>query len=395
MRKRLLYVDINASFINPTRSLLPIALMQACDVAFFGPGHVSSDVLARGLPAFVDAHGPFDVAASNTLVLFAETADPVRYTAAVQGSYVYEGAQEDLLFLPIIARQFKALALPRLAILLENDFYNWTERERDWIDGSADVFIGFGEEFSPYKSELPNLTSERFGHLATDIWSDFCRHNQSRVASLLHFVSDSEIALSPFSLRPNLWSIMGIQYHARGVARGHLAKGGITPVGDTKLRRVVHALKKLRLISGEKKWIQKALNADFAARIASTRYSYTCGSGLDMPIRKFFEIPALGTLLVCRPFKGFVAAGFQDGLNCLVAEPSQILDVHRDLQADPERAEQIARAGQRFMVETHSLGARARDLATIIEALAEQRFAGSHWVDGRHTLRPYPQGGQA
>ena len=159
MRKRLLYVDINASFINPTRSLLPIALMQACDVTFFGPGHVSSDVLARGLPAFIDAHGTFDVAASNTLVLFAETADPVRYAAAVQGSYVYEGPQEDLLFLPIIARQFKALALPRLAILLENDFYNWTERERDWIDQSADVFIGFGEEFSPYKSELPNLMS--------------------------------------------------------------------------------------------------------------------------------------------------------------------------------------------------------------------------------------------
>ena len=114
-----------------------------------------------------------------------------------------------------------------------------------------------------------------------------------------------------------------------------------------------------------------------------------------MPIRKFFEIPALGTLLVCRPFKGFAAAGFQDGVNCLVAEPDQILDVHRDLQADPERGEQIARAGQRFMVETHSLSARACDLAAIIEAVSEKRFAGSQWIEGRHALRPYPQKGQA
>jgi hypothetical protein len=113
-----------------------------------------------------------------------------------------------------------------------------------------------------------------------------------------------------------------------------------------------------------------------------------------MPIRKFFEIPALGTLLVCRPFKGFAAAGFQDGLNCLVAEPDQILDVHRDLQANPERAEQIASAGQRFMIETHSLNARARDLAAIITAVTEQRFAGSQWVEGSHSLRPFTQGSQ-
>ena len=393
MAPRLLYVDVNASYINPTRSLLPIALMQAADVTFFGPGHVSSEELARGLPAFIERHGPFDLAASNTLVLFAETAEPERYAFAVRGSYAYEGPRDDLLYLAIAAKQFRALTIPRLGILLENDFYNWTDRERDGIVASVDIFLGFGEEFSPLRSDLPNLSKERFGSLATDVWSDFCRTNKDRVASVLHFVSDAEIRLLPTMLRPHSWSVMGIQYYARGVARDHLARIGITPVVDTRLRRVVHALKRLKLIRGEKKLIQKALNVDFANRIASTRYSYTCGSGLDMPIRKFFEIPALGTLLVCRPFTGFAAAGFRDGENCVIAEPEAIGDIHKALEADPERSSRIAHVGQRLMIERHSLTARARDLSDIFDAIVERRFAGSHWVDGVHRLRsPVPEG---
>ena len=76
---RLLYIDANVSFINPTRNLLPVAMMAAADVVLFGPGHVSSDILARGLPAFIDAHGPFDLAASNTLVLFSDMKDPAAH----------------------------------------------------------------------------------------------------------------------------------------------------------------------------------------------------------------------------------------------------------------------------------------------------------------------------
>ena len=42
MTKRILFVDVNASFVNPTRNLLPLALLAAGDVRFFGPGYVSS-----------------------------------------------------------------------------------------------------------------------------------------------------------------------------------------------------------------------------------------------------------------------------------------------------------------------------------------------------------------
>ena len=49
MKRRYLYVDVNATFTNPTRNLLPLALLKAADIRFFGPGHVTSERLARGL----------------------------------------------------------------------------------------------------------------------------------------------------------------------------------------------------------------------------------------------------------------------------------------------------------------------------------------------------------
>lgn len=384
---RLLYIDANASFINPTRNLLPVALMSAADVTFFGPGHVASDVLARGLSAFIDAKGPFDLAASNTLVLFSDMKDPALYAETVKRAYAYDGNADDLHYLPVLAKQFAALDMPRLAILLENDFYNWSAQERDLVEMRADYFIGFGEEFSPFLADMPYLKMERFASSATDIWTEFARSRRTKIASLPHFVSDSEFTITPLSARERDWSIMGVQYRARGVARDALKAISIEPVMDTRFRQVLNLARRLRLIRGEKRLVQRFLNQDFSDRIASARYSYTCGSGLMMPIRKFFEIPAAGAVLVCRPFYGFSAAGFEDGVHALISEPERIADIHQKLTYDPDFAERIARAGQKLIFERHSLNARARDLSEIIRAIVAKQFFGSQWVGGFHRLR--------
>lgn len=389
---RVLYIDANASFINPTRNLLPVALMASADVTYFGPGHVSSDVLARGLAAFIDAKGPFDLAASNTLVLFSDVTDPARYAETLKRAYAYDGAPDDLHYLPVLAKQFAALEIPRVAVLLENDFYNWTARERDLVESRADYFIGFGAELSPHLAEMPYVKMERFASSATDIWADFADAHRARVASLPHFVSDSEFNITPLVARGRDWSIMGVQYHARGVARDALRAISVEPVMDTRFRRVLSLVRKLRLMRGEKRMVQRFLNQDFGDRIASTRFSYTCGSGLMMPIRKFFEIPAAGAVLVCRPFHGFSALGFEDGVNCIVSEPERIGDVHQRLAYDLEFAQRIASAGQKLVFDKHSLSARARDLAMIIKAIAAREFAGSEWAGGLHQLRKTEEG---
>lgn len=106
-----------------------------------------------------------------------------------------------------------------------------------------------------------------------------------------------------------------------------------------------------------------------------------------MPIRKFFEIPAAGAVLVCRPFHGFSALGFEDGVNCIVSEPERIADAHQRLTYDLDHAQQLATAGQKLVMERHSISARARDLSVIMKSIVEGNFAGSEWVGGLHHLR--------
>jgi hypothetical protein len=114
-----------------------------------------------------------------------------------------------------------------------------------------------------------------------------------------------------------------------------------------------------------------------------------------MPIRKFFEIPAVGCLLVCRRFRGFEEAGFRDGVNCVVAEPDDLADVHFELSAHPERYEAMARQGQKLILEKHSVDARARDLSICLDAIVSNQFHGSQWVDGHHVLRMPVEKGEA
>ncbi len=49
---RVLFVDVDAEYLNPTRSLVRGIASPLGMVDFFGPGYVSSEVLHQGLEVF-------------------------------------------------------------------------------------------------------------------------------------------------------------------------------------------------------------------------------------------------------------------------------------------------------------------------------------------------------
>src|SRR5687768_10432451 len=139
---RIRFVDFNASFLNPTRNLVPLALMRAGETTLFGPGHVGPATLRRGLHAFVEAKGPFDVALTNSHVLFSDIYDPPL-------KYYYDLGFDfaDQLQLPSIAAAFGTLNIPRIALFLETDYYDWQEtREIEVLHRRTDYAIGLGPE---------------------------------------------------------------------------------------------------------------------------------------------------------------------------------------------------------------------------------------------------------
>ena len=135
-----------------------------------------------------------------------------------------------------------------------------------------------------------------------------------------------------------------------------------------------------------KYWSLDLLRWGFRRALRQARYAFTCGSILRWPIRKFFEIPAQGCVLVCQPAEGFADLGFVDGVNALSASPSNLPDVQSMLDADPNRAQQIADAGRALILEKHEVSARARQIGTALKLITEGRFAGSRWLDGEFML---------
>ena len=91
-------------------------------------------------------------------------------------------------------------------------------------------------------------------------------------------------------------------------------------------------------------WSIDKINSGFRKGLLVCRYGYTCGAFIRGPIRKFFEIPAAGQVLVCEPFKGASNAGFIDRNTMLESAPEDILDVNNWLSKNPARA-QIADNG--------------------------------------------------
>ncbi|HKG99146.1 MAG TPA: glycosyltransferase, partial [Bradyrhizobium sp.] len=210
--------------------------------------------------------------------------------------------------------------------------------------------------------------------------------HKDRIASLVHFISDPEISLRKLVGRKYAWGVIGVQYHARKVALDALRTARVPVVRQTRFRKLMALAKKLRLMLNEPRPIQRWFNSDYQHRLESSRYAFACGSAIDMPVRKFFEIPAAGAVLVCKPFCGFEAAGFRDGVNAIACDPQDIMDVHRSLEADPERAQAIADAGRRLVFTKHSLATRAAQLRETLSAMADGSFAGARWNNGEYTV---------
>ena len=131
----------------------------------------------------------------------------------------------------------------------------------------------------------------------------------------------------------------------------------------------------------------KMYNFIFSRHLQNSKIVYTCGSGLNSPIRKFYEIPASGSILLCSPFYGFTALGFSAKNSCPVdVETDDIPRIIKTLLQDEVRAQEIAAAGREHIWEKHSLGARSKQLKRCLDSILCQKFAGSCWKNGEYRV---------
>jgi len=387
--KRILYLDVDVTYCNPTRTLLRRLVSQVSDeVCFFGPGYVSSDTLALGLPAFIANHGPFDIVFATEHIAFSEDYIGPDVGEVFRRNYAFRFPLVDLKRCREILGDFQKLPVLKVVSLLESDYYNFRVEHIDRLKVTADFLVGWDENFVRQKSQVVNLSSEAFAPRVNDNWVEFVCSHRERMIPLVHFVSDDEFDYTALAHRPADWCVPGTAYDARRRARTALVKAGAI-FSRGKSFPFAAILTRFGLRPFSRPWFISHYQSSFREEIRGARFAFTCGSRLGFPIRKFFEIPALGSVLICAPCNGFDALGFRDGENAFVCEPEALPALGRRLTADLDAVQNVANAGRDLVGKCHTLAARAAQLKMALELALAGRWYGAEWRNGE--MIPLPE----
>jgi hypothetical protein len=378
----ILYLATNRIYTNNTQQLFPLAIASVAKVVFYGPGFNSEEILERGLNEFISkSSDKFDFIMTDGMVFFW---DESKGTKAFNISYNYFSLNSLSKHLRDMKDFF--ISYEDKKMLYTNiDFYNVTEEEVSLIKTSNTYLISWGIELLDYKRNLKDLKNELFFDKTNDNWINFIKGYTHKIISLPHIIAETEFTFHPVDKRKFDITVPGVNYYNRKVINKIINKNKFKV--NNRNSGYYQKLNIFLLRRYTTRSNLKIFNQIFNNTIEDSKIAYTCGSGLDYLIRKFFEIPAKGTVLFCKPFKGFEDIGFVNGENCIVVNPDNVkekIDLYLD---NIDELNRISKNCQQMVFKNHSFVARVNQLEISLKAILNNEFAGSYWNKGKYTLR--------
>lgn len=391
---KVLYVDINAVYLNPSASLFPAMIKTAFPEAdFYGPGYVSEEALKNGIERWVSTHGGYEVVifGPNTAIYADEDqiAPSVKFLTKFTVNRLIP--QSVFNYSVDVFRNAKSLDISvKIVSTINLDSYaipaSWVERmERDNL-----FLLGPNHDFHLQVNELPEyFLSERhfarMGYKLTDDFFNFLKKCPERILTATHYVCPTEFRFDCLESRPHAIAVPGVEYVRRKDALRELKMAGFN-VASKWYFYAFKAAAKAKLPVFTRPWPQKNYQFLFQNTLSASRFVYTSRDASGIPLRKFFEIPAAGAVLACDPTNGFSELGYVDGVHYLRAEPKDLPEILR--QYDGSDASQlIAWRGQQQTLELHSVAARAGQVRDCVDAIIRRRFFGARWSNGTYQIQ--------
>lgn len=380
---KVLVLDSNVRYMNPMRNLLPYYLSLIGDVTFYGPGYCSSEIIKSGVNKFIDEHGPFDVTIKTIQAFTAKFNQNFKeWTKFFKRSFNYDFSDDDLISFWMDYGKSDKISSYDVALLHQLDFQIISSEFCEHLLSNYNLIVGLGKDFWMSVDRIQKEDLIGYGDVNNN-WYELIKHNPNRVVGLMNFVCGSEFDFSPLTLRDGNWSILGASYSKRVEARAILDKYDIKYNDGKSLRiQTMKLMNKLGLNVFSRKSNLETLNKIFSSAMKHSKFSYTCGSSFRFPIRKYFEIPASGALLVCDRCEGFEKLGFIDKKNSIVCLPEDLPDLSQELHANLDYAQELASSGQKLVLEKHTVDIRASQLRNTIELGLSGGYQGSYWDAG-------------
>lgn len=389
---RALYVDIDLVHLNPTATYFPQLIEAAIpNVSFYGPGFSSPDLLAKGLLNWIRETGPYEmiIIGPNSPVLVDNIDDVIPGTLAYMRRSTAT-AHKDEHIVAFIKDLFAVLPEVeiehRVATSLNFDYYGATAAQVQRLQDLNLTLIGPNEQFVRPLAELPAFVTQekhyqRKKARLSDCWFDFLHAHPERVITALHYVVPSEFSFAPIHSRQPVVAVPGVEYHLRKEANMALRRSGIRMASKWYFY-LYQVMNRLGMPVYGTPWGLHLYNQFFQRTLKTSRYVYTARGGFGLPVRKFFEIPAAGALMLCSPCTGYDELGYIDGVHYHSVEPEELPGLLQEL-ISTGAGHDIAVAGRKVTASNHSLQARARQIALCLEALKKGTYRGARWNQGQ------------
>jgi hypothetical protein len=355
------------------------------DVDFFGPGYQAEEIVSLGPSRWLDQHGPYDMLLFDHYTIMHDHL--ARQQRPFGGDVTYFSHRAYVQSAPVLTKFIDDYPGPK-CFIVNWDVYGIEERRTEHLEriGAfvADVSQArqtIAERAEQYGGKVETEVGRKgfwFGR-ATDHWVNFIKRNRARVLEVPHAIGLEQFVFTPMETRTNLFSVPGTNYSERESLYSFLSTSQRLrklriKVEDRICSRIHSSLSEKRLL---------AIHHRYDAEIANSKVAYTSGSVFRCPVRKYFEIPALGALSIGQIVEGFAELGFKDRHNFLIAEtPADVANVIVDYNED--EAQQIADRARQLVLERHSEPARARQLANSFHRIFSGTFKGSYWENGNY-----------
>lgn len=361
-------------YIVPTRSLLLEGLAQRPNVVVYGPGY--SQELPETIAEMIQRRGPFDLLlVSSELLLFHGTPTQQDFTHLPHNRWPQDLFAHDL---------------PLVVATLQDDLHGY---RREWFDLLASLrahvlSVATAPQFFD-AGRKTRFHQEHWLRNGACLW-DHPEYMTERYMLVPHVLTEAEFLPAYKGRLRHDASLMGQLYSfRRGMCEALAACPDISLLcGMDTLQRV------LRFGVNRLRWLETIYHRRFVDFIRTSLVSLTCDGTVGYPVRKFFEIPAFGSVLVAGFFPNAQALGFVHGDTCLALEqPSDVVAAVRGLKADKALADKLRRRGWEMVRDCHSVGVRVNQIAAILEAVASEREFVVRWEQGRQVI--VPQGDKA
>jgi len=297
-----------------------------------------------------------------------------------------------------VERYFRDIlaAFPRLPIRhkvvsgLNFDSYAASQGQVDKILETNALLLGPNHQFSRRLEDWPQDIFLREKHYQkkkdrlTNAWHDFLTEHPDRIITASHYVAPHEFSFAALAGRQWDIAVPGAEYVLRREAIASLASTRLAVAPKTYFH-LFRLANRFGLPVYRHHLLVRLYNQLFFRTLATSRLVFTSSGGSGNLPRKYFEIPAAGSVLACTPCNGFASLGFRDHENCIVVDPGSLASVAADLRHDCSM-QRIADAGRKLVMRQHSLHARAEQIARCLHSVVAGTYRGARWSQGEFVV---------